>query len=311
MIGIGGNRMSWAQLPAHVRSAVETLLGGPVVQAVSQPGGFSPGTADRVRTGAGRKAFVKAVSAAQNPDSPALHRREFEITAAMPANAPAPDVVGSFDDGEWIALVLEDVEGQVPVLPWTRPDVDAVLAAAASLARMLTPSPVADLRRAEDELAEAFRGWHEIRDSPPADLDPWAREHLDLLCELAEAGSHSLEGATLCHTDMRADNVLLRPDGSVVFVDWPWASLGPPWLDTLMLLFNIRLYGGHDVEMLLRKHCDASSADVDGVLAGISGFCTDAARRPDPPGLPALRAFQRAQAVVGVEWLRTRLGSGR
>jgi aminoglycoside phosphotransferase (APT) family kinase protein len=249
------------------------------------------------------------VSAAQNPDSPALHRRELEITAAMPPGAPAPHVIGSFDDGEWVALVLEDIEGHVPDLPWTRSQVDTVLAAAASLADMMTPSPVPDLRRAADELAEALSGWHNIRDSPPAELDPWAREHLDLLCELAEAGAHSLDGTTLCHSDMRADNVLLRPDGSVVFVDWPWASLGPAWLDTVMLLVNVRLYGGHDVEALLRVRCDAPSAAVDGVLAGLCGFFTDAARRPAPPGLPSLRAFQRAQGELVITWLRERLES--
>ena len=33
-----------------------------------------------------------------------------------------------------------------------------------------------------------------------------------------------------------------------------------------------------------------------------------AASRPDPPGLPTVRAFQRAQGEVAVRWLRTRLG---
>jgi aminoglycoside phosphotransferase (APT) family kinase protein len=218
-------------------------------------------------------------------------------------------VVGSFDDGDWIALVFEEVDGESPALPWRRSDIDAVLAAAATLARMMTPSPVADLTPVADVLAEEFRGWHNIREDPPVDLDEWSRERLDRLCEFAEVGLGSLDGTTLCHYDMRADNVLLRPDGSVVFVDWPWACLGPPWLDTLLLLFNVRLFGGHDVESLLREHCSVTPRAVDGVLAGIAGFFVDAARRPAPPGLPTLRAFQDAQARSALGWLRDRWDS--
>ena len=55
-------RISWTDLPGHVQAGVEEILGAPVVEATGQQGGFSPGTADRVRTATGRRAFVKAVS---------------------------------------------------------------------------------------------------------------------------------------------------------------------------------------------------------------------------------------------------------
>ena len=84
MIDATGQRIGWADLPEHVRVAVQDILGGPVVTATSQPGGFSPGTADRVVTASGRRAFVKAVSPAQNPESPGMHRQEARITAALP-----------------------------------------------------------------------------------------------------------------------------------------------------------------------------------------------------------------------------------
>jgi hypothetical protein len=45
-------------------------------------------------------------------------------------------------------------------------------------------------------------------------------------------------------------------------------------------------------------------------VAGIAGMFTDRARRPDPPGLPTLRRFQRDQADVMLAWLRERLFSG-
>lgn len=77
------HRIGWARLPLHVRAGVEGILGGSVVSAVSQPGGFSPGSADRVVLASGRRAFVKAVSADVNATSAALHRREARISAAM------------------------------------------------------------------------------------------------------------------------------------------------------------------------------------------------------------------------------------
>ena len=46
--------------------------------------------------------------------------------------------------------------------------------------------------------------------------------------------------------------------------------------------------------------------DVDAVLAGLLGYFLDAARLPDPPGLPTVRAFQRAQGEVVLRWLKER-----
>ncbi|MGH3427861.1 MAG: hypothetical protein ACRDQZ_09895 [Mycobacteriales bacterium] len=81
MTSASGVRIGWAELPHEVRSDVEVIVGGVVVEAVSQVGGFSPGTADRVRTADGRRAFVKAVSPAQNERSPELHRHEARTTS--------------------------------------------------------------------------------------------------------------------------------------------------------------------------------------------------------------------------------------
>src|SRR5688572_25389573 len=124
-----GVRIGWAELPAEVRSGVEEILGGAVVEAASQVGGFSPGTADRVRTSDGRRGFVKAVSAAQNERTPDMHRREALVTGLLPADAPTPKLLGHYDDGTWVALVLEDIEGRHPTTPWVPEELDRVLAA--------------------------------------------------------------------------------------------------------------------------------------------------------------------------------------
>ncbi|GIJ09278.1 hypothetical protein Van01_24920 [Micromonospora andamanensis] len=295
-----------------VRSAVEKIIGDRVVDAVSQPGGYSPGTADRVLTANGRRAFVKAASPAQNPDTPDMHRAEARITAALPGYAPTPRLLGCHDDGHWVALVLSDVDGRHPVTPWQAEELDAVLGALERMATALTPSPVAEVPVIADRLADEFAGWRRVVDDPPPELNPWARTHLDQLCSWSDHGLASLTGDTLCHVDVRADNLLVDRAGRVAVVDWPWAARGPAWLDTAMLLLDVRLQGGHDTEALLRRLPLTAAVDPDvvtGLYAGLAGFFTDRARLPPPPGIPTLRAFQHAQAEVLLTWLAERTGS--
>jgi aminoglycoside phosphotransferase (APT) family kinase protein len=306
MVVSSGVRIGWLDVPDEVRAAVEAVLGAAVVEATSQVGGFSPGTADRVRTADGRRAFVKAVSPAQNPDSPGMHRREARITAALPAHAPAPRLLGVHDDGDWIALVLEDVDGRHPVTPWRPDEVSRVLATLTSMAHTLTPTPVDHVPTVAEALADDLRGWPNIAADPPSDLDDWAAGRLDELVAWTNRGRAALTGDTLVHLDVRADNLLMGTDGQVTVVDWPWASTGPAWLDRLLLLLNVRLYGG-DTDDMLGRCAAESGADPDdlvAVLVGLAGFFLDNARRPPPPGIPTVRAFQRAQGDAVLAWLR-------
>ena len=106
-----GRRLAWADAPDWLRDEVEARLGGRVAEAVTQPGGFSPGVATRLRLADGRRAFVKAVGPEPNPDSPGIHRGEARIMAALPRIAPAPRLLWSLDRHGWVALAFEDVAG--------------------------------------------------------------------------------------------------------------------------------------------------------------------------------------------------------
>ncbi|MET8833001.1 phosphotransferase [Micromonospora sp. NPDC004540] len=310
MTSLTKSRIRWTDLPGHIRAAVEEILGDRVVAAESQDGGFSPGTADRVRTAGGGRAFVKAVSPAQNDRSPTLHRAEARIAAALPPAAPAPRLLGSHDDGDWIALVFTDVEGRHPVTPWDTGELAAVLSTLEALAGVLTPAPAAVVTTATEQLGQDFGGWRRIAADPPADLDPWARGRLPELCAATDRGLAALAGETLCHLDVRADNLLIGPDGGVTVVDWPWACRGPAWLDSLLVLVNVQVHGGHDPEALLAARpltAEVDHADVTGVLAGFTGFFLDGARQPPPPGIPTVRAFQRLQGDALLPWLARRM----
>ncbi len=181
-----GRRITWHELPARVRGGVEDILGAAVVEAVGQAGGFSPGSADRVRAADGRRAFVKAVGASPNPRAPLIHRREIEVTAALPPRVPAPRLLGSYDDGDWVALVLEDVPGRAPATPWRASEAGLVMAALAGMAAALTPAPLLGGSSPGGEIvASGSTAWQRIAADPPSDLDPWAAAHVDLLAATA------------------------------------------------------------------------------------------------------------------------------
>jgi hypothetical protein len=112
-----------------------------VAEAVTQPGGFSPGVATRLRLAGGRRAFVKAVGPEPNPDSPGIHRREARVMAALPRSAPAPRLLWSLDRRGWVALAFEDVDGVHPSLPWRPGELRRVLEMVTAMAVALTPAP--------------------------------------------------------------------------------------------------------------------------------------------------------------------------
>ncbi|MEV0221470.1 aminoglycoside phosphotransferase family protein [Streptomyces sp. NPDC050704] len=310
-----GVRTPWEGLPRAVRDAVAEVIGAPVVEAVTQTGGFSPGVAARVTTATGRRAFVKAVSAETNPHSPGLHRREARNAAALPAEVPAPRLLGTYDDGNWVALVFEDVEGRQPRVPWERGELGRVLGAVAELSRVLTPSPV-DVPPVAEQLAGEFLGWRRMLDAGDRGegLDPWTVRNLPRLAELAAPWGEFASGDTLAHGDLRADNILLTDSPArVLFVDWPHAQLAAPWFDLLVMLPCVRAQGGPDPEVLFTTHPLGRDADPDGVtsaLAALAGYFVRHSRQPSPPGLSTLRAFQRAQGEAALAWLRKRLGPG-
>lgn len=304
-------RVSWADLPGHVREGIEQILGARVAEATGQQGGFSPGTADRIRTVSGGRAFIKAVSPRLNEHSPAIHRKEAAITGALASTLPAPSLIGTFDDGDWVALVLEDVEGRHPHIPWRSSELTIVLDALLKLARTPVPPALEHLATLEHELTDAFKGWERIRADPPETCDPWILENLDALDRLAESGLKDLAGDSLVHTDIRADNILITPDNVAVLVDWPWACIGCAWIDALSVLVNVRVFDPmFDVESVLQSHelfASATAGSIDSVLSGLGAYFTDAARQPPPQGLPSIRAFQKQQSGAVVRWLRHRL----
>ena len=123
-----GRRAAWDAIPPDVRAAIDEVVGSPVVAAVNQLGGFSPGPAARCTLADGATVFVKAAGVEQNPFTPAMHRREAEVLRVLPDDHPSPRLLGVVDRDGWVAIVTEWIEGVTPRPPLEQHDVDRFLA---------------------------------------------------------------------------------------------------------------------------------------------------------------------------------------
>lgn len=281
-----------------------------MLRALSQPEGFSPGVAARLRLTDGRRLFLKAVSAQVNSGAKEIYRMEEKIARRLPPEVPAPKFLWSVEHGPWIALAFEEVEGENPRLPWRHQDLDRVLRALDLLAAKLTPAPFRAPTFAASH-REGFRNWRTL--SPEGEpsrqelrwFGPWVRENIRELSKAESRWERASRGRTLLHVDVRADNLLLT-DREVYFVDWPWATVGARWLDLLFFLPSVAMQGGPAPWEVFDTHPLARGVparDLDAVLAGVLGFFLFRGRLPQVPSLPGLRAFQWAQGLEALRWM--------
>jgi len=311
------SRESWHALPERVRAAVEQTLGSAVVRADSQANGFSPGSADRVVTSAGRRAFVKAVGRDRGALGYDLHRRELEVMRAMPAEVPAPRLIGSYLDDDWAALVIDDVEGRHPRHTTAHRDAVGVLDAIAGLPTVRAGA-LSWLPDASEQIAAAATGWSRLSlmegradDAGPA-LPDWVRDRMPRLEAAVHTAAAAVAGDTLVHLDCRSDNVLIDAAEKTWLVDWPWAAIGARWFDGLTYLLDARLHGqGIDAQRLLVEHplfAGVPAGDIDAVLSAITGMFFEKSWQEAPPAMPTIRRFQRREGLAGAQWLRERWG---
>lgn len=305
-----GRRLDWHDVPRHVQRQIELIADDAVVDAVSQPGGFSPGLAARLELADGRRVFAKAVDAERQPIEAEFHRRESATAAALPASAPAPRLLGSHDDGDWVALVFEDVEGWLPAQPWRPDELHRVLHALTDLADVLTPAP-ADISPVSAH--PRLGGWSEIAADGHlcdrlTDVAPEVTDQLERLCDLESGWRDVAAGRTLAHLDAFPHNIVMT-SARVMFVDWPHARVGAAHLDLLTVLISAAA-SGFDPEPRLVGHPlmrGVDPAGIDVILAAQAGFMLRGALETTSQELDRIPVVKRALGRVALAWLRRRL----
>ena len=81
---------------------------------------------------------------------------------------------------------------------------------------------------------------------------------------------------------------------------WFWLAMAP----------SVAMQGGPAPKEFMSRFdlSGVSTQDFDAILCSVAGYFVVHALDAAPPGLPTLRAFQAAQGVTALAWLRERLG---
>lgn len=305
-------RPTWPQLPLGVREHVEAECGWPVVRWTSHDGGFSPGPALSLESAAGESLFIKAADGALNAESARLNRREAEIAALLPIEVPTPRFRWSSEVEGWVILAFDAVQGRSPRTPWRSEELRAAGELLGEIAATDAPAgliPIGEQARF-DHWRDLAGGSSAEQEDGLASYGPWLSGARERLAHLEAKWIPAASGTALVHHDFRADNVLLTSAGALV-VDWPHAVAGAEFCDLVGWLPALFLEGGPPPQEMLAAHSVGRAADPDAVtayLAAIAGYFVLNSLQPAPPGIPHLRAFQRAQGEVCLTWLEQRLG---
>ena len=287
-----GVRIGFAQAPARVQQWVERRLGGEVVGVVDCVGGMSPGPAARVRTASGTAAFVKACGTALDPATPELLRAEARVLAALPDHACLPRLLDVHDDGDWVVLLVEDLPGSPPPAPWSGADLRRVGDALHELRPVLDAVHLDGLPAARDSSPIFLTRWRGLADRLDL-VDPWWAEHHDALAVHADRAADLIDGDALVHWDIRADNIVLTADRTVL-VDWGQARRAAAWMDHALLALDCSMTGSEvSTAQLARTDPalrDRDPADLLALAAAASMSFVSRSTEPARPSLPTLPA---------------------
>lgn len=285
-----GKRLPFKEVSPDVHEWLRVSFGD--IEVVHEySGGLSPGCAASIVTEHGRLLFVKAAAEHDQDATASLFRHEAHVLSALPAASYRPELLGVYDSNGWVALVIDHIEGGYPDLT-ARGDMDQVASVLKIQGEELSPPPrglsVASLGECVHWWVPR---WEQIIASPCQFLPEWA-------VELAEDGEErlahildSLPDDTVCHFDIRNDNLLVNEDTlSVTFLDWGIAMTGPKWVDFVIL--SLQAETPMESDAFLRDWIDDSLQDVvTDFIVVFGGSQSWDSKLPPPPRQPTLRKY--------------------
>ena len=302
-----GQRPEWEKVPEAVRGYVEKRVKAKVVGAHTGSGGYTSGLASRLQLDDGSWVFVKGVPAGHVLEK--VYRGEVRLTSALPAGAPVPRLLWSClpqDGPGWVLLCLEDLPGGHPDLSAGSDEVAELVATLGKLAAAVTPSPLPKTPQAAELMGPSLACWRKLADDVPADLDPVMLRNLGTLAGLERTWERYARGATLLHTDVRADNVMRRDDGQLTIIDWDFPRQGAAWIEGVFLVPRLVMEGhtpGAARALAAPLLEDAEEEAVVSLAVALAGHWEFCGRQRPMPGVPGLRALQQATAVAAWAWV--------
>jgi len=274
---------------------VARVAGARPVAWEARAGGWAANERWSVALDDGRRVFVKHGVA----DELARFLRD-EHRFYREVRAPfMPELIGFDDDGDWPLLVLEDLAHADWPPPW---DDERVAAVQATLQEVHATAPPPHLPRPGERVHSLATAWDDVAADPEPFLSlgladaAWLERSLPALTAAAHAAA--TDGDELIHFDVRSDNLCFAR-GRAILVDWNLASRGNGSFDLAFWLPSLADEDGPPPHDIL--------PDATEYAALMAGFFAVRAGLPPPPTAPAVRAVQRRQLVVALEWARREL----
>ncbi|RIK36118.1 MAG: hypothetical protein DCC55_28275 [Chloroflexi bacterium] len=313
----------WRRVPLAIRRQVESVIGAPVRRAARVWGGYAPTPTFRLAFADGRRAFFKATNQSSNEFAIAALQYEervyCDLVPLLGDWMPRPLAVFRCED--WHVLLLEDL-GPKSVPPWTSSKARAITYALADFHRASVGSqPPAWLSRPEERLpkedwartARESEGFHRLAALAGDAADEalaWFQNLSPTIESLMRSSALTAEPFSILHGDLRSDNLRFS-NGRLYLFDWPAITVGRPEWDMVAFAQSVAVEGGPSPERVMAWHREKfplDSAAVEGALAWVLTFFADRAWRPEIPGLPRVRRFQRQQLGVMVLWASRQWG---
>ena len=311
----------WSAVPREIKDEVARVLRSQVSRAERVYGGYAPSATFRLRLANGKRAFFKASYPAPKGSGVKwvvdVEDRNYRRLSRL-MSPWAPRFFGSFARLGWHVLLLEDL-GPRTMPPWTAAKARRATRSYAefhkstlgrALPRGLSRTQHGDFAGFWGELAKA-RDLDRVASLARRRKDE-AREWIDVALPVLRQFEDGL-GKTkppfaLLHFDTRSDNTRLHGDLLRIF-DWPFASAGPAEFDVTAYAQGVTADGGPEPERVLAWYEEVLPLRADAIdssLAGISGFFADRSWKPEIPGLPRVRSFQRRQLKTCLAWTARR-----
>jgi hypothetical protein len=316
-------KLPWRFVPSAVRQDVREAMGSPVTQGKRVWGGYGPTPTFRLLLADGRRVFFKGINRASNEFARRAIAREERVYRDLSGTIGpwAPRFYAAFQRDDWHVLLLEDV-GPKSVPPWTPATTRRIAHAYAAfheatldshelpdwLPRPRESLPRVTWRRVAAE-SQDLRSVAALATGHSDAARDWLQAALPLLCRHADTAADLPGPYALLHGDTRSDNLRFT-GGRLALFDWPSAEVGRPELDVVAFAQSITVEGGVDPEQVVAWYGErlALRPDaLDAAVAWLAAFFADLAWRPDIPGLPRLRTFQRQQLSVVLAWAARRL----
>lgn len=231
------------------------------------------------------------------PQSSLCLNREIQIyrTIRIPF---VPVIVTAEEHASEPILIIEDMSSHYWPPPWDVAKVDLVLAQIEVM-----QETKASIDGFEKVHGLKLPNWQTVASNPEHFLsvgltdEKWLKESLPTLLD-TEAGC-STNGTSLCHFDLRSDNMCIALNRAI-FIDWNQTCLSNPKLDLGFWLPSLAYEGGLLPQEIL--------PDAPEIAARVSGYFASCAGLPNLDGAPRVRMLERKMLETSLPWETFALG---